>query len=40
MCALRRYGQTPTGVVEDGISAAGAALVVAGVGRGSRMRGR
>ncbi|MGH8073320.1 MAG: DUF4126 family protein [Lysobacter sp.] len=40
MCALRRYGQTPTGVVEDGISAAGAALVVAGVGRESRMRGR
>ena len=36
--ALRRYGQTPTGVVEDGISAAGAALVVAGVGRMRRGR--
>ena len=36
--ALRRYGQTPTGVVEDGISAAGAALVVAGVGRTRRGR--
>ena len=36
--ALRRYGQTPTGVVEDGISAAGAALVVAGVGRTGRGR--
>ncbi|MGQ4659612.1 DUF4126 family protein [Lysobacter sp. F6437] len=34
--ALQRYGQTPTGVVEDGISAAGAALVVAGVGRAAR----
>ena len=31
--ALRRYGQTPTGVVEDGISAASAALVVAGAAR-------
>ncbi|MEN1959744.1 DUF4126 family protein [Luteimonas sp. MJ246] len=36
--ALQRYGQTPTGVVEDGISAAGAALVVAVVGRADRPR--
>ena len=38
--ALQRYGQTPTGVVEDGISAAGAALVIAGVGREARLRRR
>jgi uncharacterized membrane protein len=31
MYALRRYGQTPTGVVEDAIAAAGAAIVIAGV---------
>ena len=38
MFALRRYGQTPTGVVEDAIAAAGAAMVIAGAGRADRKR--
>ena len=33
MAALRRYGQTPTGFIEDGVVLAGAAAIIRGMAR-------